>query len=249
MFQNSKLVTLAGLLLTLVALEGCGTGVVKTIAPTPGAPLALNATASFDVTGVGKCAQMSVDFGDGSAAVDVTNVGLDTTTTYTHIYKGWWGGGRIVRATGVTDCAGKVETHVKLTPEARQIGLVPRPGVVCSAIPNATPLRKNTLVHARAITGTAVNEIDFGCPFHGCHYDLRGDSAAAPANYPFEGLRKDSMVFRVRNQVVQGPTTLTDEMSFTTLLAGPLEICVNENSLDHATGGWGVIVRIDDLAK
>ena len=228
-------------------LQGCGVASIKTISVTLQAPLELNKTASFDVKGVGVCPKMRIDFGDGSPDAEAFNVDLATTTSFTHTYTGW-GGGKIVKAEGVTNCAGTAQTHVKITPEEKLIGYMPNTSSACSPVPNLPALRKNTLVHASAARGISpLSEIDFGCPFNGCHYNLMGLNSPAPTDFSFPGMRMYSMVLRVGTQAAQGPTSPFNETRFTTNQAGPLEICVNDNSLGDNTGGWGVIISIDEL--
>jgi len=47
---------------------------------------------------------------------------------------------------------------------------------------------------------------------------------------------------RVGTQVVQGGTDVT----FTTTQAGPLEVCVNDDSLSNNTGAWGLLIDVDE---
>lgn len=228
-------------------LQGCGVAGIKAISVTPQAPLELNKTASFDVKGVGVCAKMRIDFGDGSPDVEAYNVDLGTVSSYTHTYTGW-GGGKIVKARGITNCAGTAQTRVKITPEEKAIRYTPNGSSACSPVPDMPALRKNTLVHASVAGGISpLSEIDFGCASNGCHYDLMGLNAPAPTDFSFPGLRMYSMVLRVGSQAVQGPTDPSREIRFTTTQAGRLEICVNDNSLRNNTGTWDVIIRIDEL--
>ena len=137
---------------------------------------------------------------------------------------------------------------MKITPEEKIIGYMPNKVTACSPVPNMPALRKHTLVHASVVRGISpVSEIDFGCPFNGCHYDLMGLNSPAPPDFAFPGLRMYSMVLKVGTQTEQGPTDPFRETRFTTNQAGPLEVCVNDNALSDNSGGWGVIISIDDL--
>ena len=251
-FSTRKLAVCLSMALTAAMLQACGVATIKDIKPTPQVPIERNKMASFDVTGLGTCTKMSVDFGDGSPAADAYNVNLATISSYTHVYTGW-GGGKIVTAEGITNCVGKVQMRVKVLPEVLRVGvLAPRP-TACDLIPNMPPLRKHTLVHAKnppgfSLLSNPLSTINFGCTF-GCVYNLFGENAPAPPTFPFPGLRKYSMVLRVGTQVEQGPTVFDGETTFTTNQAGPLEICENDEKLSDNSGGWGVDISVDDLGS
>ena len=88
-FSTRKLVVCLSMVLMTAILQACGVATIKDIKPTPLVPIERNKMASFDVTGLGACTKMSVDFGDGSPPADAYNVNLGTTSSYTHVYTGW----------------------------------------------------------------------------------------------------------------------------------------------------------------
>jgi hypothetical protein len=104
------------------------------------------------------------------------------------------------------------------------------------------PLRSGTKVGIKTNPNPIV-KINFGCPFNMCVYDADGEpNSSAPASFPFQGLRKYSLVLRVGQQVVQGGT----DMSFVTNQGGLLEVCVNDEKLDDNTGAWGIGIAVDE---
>jgi hypothetical protein len=245
-----KAISILIVITSLGVLPACTTATLHSIAPTPGGSLALGQPASFDVKGAGRCGMMTIDFGDGSAPVDVSGATLDAnpSPTVTHTYPAnGWGGGKKVKAKGVVDCFGEVQTQVKILPETKIIGFVPNATSACGALTTLPPLRVRTLVHASVPSTNPLPEIDFGCAFGGCHHNLMGSGLTAPSDFSFPGLVAHSMILRVGTQVVQGPTSPAVEARFTTTQAGPLEICVNDSKLDDNTGGWGVVISIDEL--
>ncbi|MGZ9196884.1 MAG: hypothetical protein ACXW4I_10720 [Candidatus Deferrimicrobiaceae bacterium] len=124
-----------------------------------------------------------------------------------------------------------------------QLGFM-QPGTkACNDVPGISlPLRRNTKVRIKTNPDPNVR-INFGCLLNTCVYDADGEpNSSAPSGFPFPGLRKYSLVFRVGQQIVQGGTN----MNFTTNQGGLLQVCVNDERLDDNTGAWGIGISVDE---
>ena len=259
-FFKNKLAAWLFVTLIALALQGCATSsFVKEIEPVGGSSPSvidppgvfvgeLNREITFRVSGDGICKSMFIDFGDGTAQVEYTNVDLASKPTFTHTYTGW-NGPKPVRAYGslADGCGGHARARnrtVRLRPDVLSLGYANPVPSACMPYPNKPPLRKNTVVKISKLNPTV---IDFGC-FGGCFNDAIGvRDTAAGSGYPFPGLRERSLVIRVGTQVVQGDQFSSD-FTFTTTEAGPLEICVNDYKLDDNSGAWGIGISIDESA-
>lgn len=253
-------------LLVAGALGGCAsTGAVSAIeGPIGGAKcdpaIAANALCVkqdadpyFIVGGKAVCNPVITDCGNGQPGKP-TNVSHDFGADGTKVinfscdYRFTWPGPKRaqVHSNGST-CVGSAEAKFHLLTKGGARGFVlafmqPGPAPACSKVPTISQtLRPGTLV---TITRTAANtDIDFGCVAGTCKWGPGGEpNSVAPAGYPFPGLRKYSLVLRVGSQQVQGgPVT-----SFTTTTSGELEFCVNDDHREDNTGGWGLIVEVDE---
>ena len=219
-------------------LQGCQGGNIRGISGQIGNP---GSTAHFQLAGDGVCGKVSIDFGDGTPPAIVSNYDFSNIPPVDHLYTGW-AGRKTVKAGSIENCVGSPQIIFTVGPPVLNVGYAqPRPSA-CDPIPNKPPLRAGTIVHMKTNPNPNV-KINFGCSFNGCIYDADGKNpSTAAAPFPFLGLREYSMVMRVGTQVVQGGTDVT----FTTNQAGPLEVCVNDDSLSNNTGAWGLIIDVDE---
>ncbi len=214
----------------------------------------------LNVRGKGICDPVFVQCGNGlsgmpwGSSTPPHNFGQPPTDTPLKIeckYATGWPGPKTVRAySNGSDCVGEATLRVnvmKVTaghPHTEfQLGYGQPVTSVCNQVPNvALPLRSNTRVVIK--TNPAPNvKINFGCLFNGCIYDADGEpNSSAPSGFPFPGLRKYSLVFRVGQQVIQGGT----DMNFITNQGGHLEVCVNDDVLPDNTGAWGIGISVDE---
>jgi hypothetical protein len=196
----------------------------------------------FTVTGTGKCTMLQLNWGDGQPPFQANNVDFDANPLgmkFSHAYNGW-GGKKTVTAQGVTNCVGTAQTEISVFPPFALALYQPGP-TACSVVPNGPPVVANSTVHITTNPDPAVR-INFGCFLGGCVYDANGEpNSVAPADYPFPGLHKYSLVIRIGTQVVQGGT----DVFFTATQSGPLEVCVNDNVLSDNTGAWGIFIDVN----
>lgn len=238
------------MVVSVLVLTGCGTGRLDSVAQHLGPPdyppdrrdalrFQLDRPGGVVmVRGKGTCGRLRVNFGD-LQSVDVDNQDLSSGVLVGHTYSGW-GGAKKVVAEGVSNCTGRAETQVMVLSDRVAVGIWPtttacvpipgkpeiRPGTVISAIPQATPETK----------------IDFGCLFGGCVWGIDGAPDPAPNGYPFPGLRKYSLVYRVGTQVGQGG----NGVPFTATQSGPLELCLNDDLLRDNGGAWGIWLMVNE---
>ncbi len=201
------------------------------------------------VYGLGPCTLLEVEFGDGEKT-QVRNfdfaksaTDLQSPLVLTHTYKGWPGPKRL-KATGVTNCAGTATKDFDLLAANRasyyRLGLQQPVPTTCTPVPGTKPLRPGTLV---SVQTTDVTETDYGCAFGGCQYGADGKPGSqAPARFPFPGLREFSQVWRIGTQIEQGGASAT----FAVRGGGPLEACVNDESLADNRGARQVDITVDE---
>jgi hypothetical protein len=213
----------------------------------------LNKPATFTVRGRGMCSRFSVNFGDGtSTPIDNMDFGLTgaNIAAVQHTYTGW-SGLKTVTATGVTNCSGTTTQRVRVMHEkptlhsGEKIGYMATSASACSSLTTLPPLRKNTTVKVSSpISGSNnPNLVISFCALGGCAFDADGiPNSVATGNLPFPGLRQLSMVLRVGTQSVQGGTDAT----FITTQSGPLDVCVNDDTLWDNTGAWRVDLQVDE---
>jgi hypothetical protein len=235
------------LILALLALlTSChGTvNLIQAITVVPGQTPALNAQVNFMVTGVGKCQELTIDWGDDSALDRRTNVDL-MGEPVSHTYSGW-PGGKTVTVQAVSGCGGSARTRFSIEPSVVTIGWARDPTrnvATCNPTPEKPDLPSMSLVH---ITSPPMPVVNFSCQFNGCIYDADGrPGSAAAAPFPFPGLREYSLVLRVGNQVFQGGK----DAQFTVTTGGTLELCQNTNNPATVTGGWQVDIKVNELGK
>jgi hypothetical protein len=194
------------------------------------------------VTGKGICAAFRINWGDGSPLVVVNNTNFDALPSglpLTHTY-GYWCGWKTVTVEGISPCVGKVLARVLVEPKVYKLAFMQDAKTGGGGIvPNVPEVRKNAIV---TIT-TGPSKIDFGCFLGGCIYGPNGEpGSVAPADYPFPGLRKYSLVIRLGSQVVQGSYSFTFVANQTAML----EVFANDNVLGDNSGGWGVWIEVDE---
>lgn len=189
--------------------------------------------------GRGTCTSLSVDFGDGTPPVELSNQTLDNASSQViHTYTGW-GGTKLIRVTGLTGCYGEVtrEISVGYDPEGEtvyKLGYSPTTGNVCDLVPNVPPLRQGTGV--RISTDSRMLSYSLFIQF-----DASGDMAGTtPPDYPFPAFRAYSLVYRVGTQLIQGEA---GPVVFLASETAPLEICVNDSI--SFLGDNGGAIRID----
>lgn len=199
--------------------------------------------------GQGRCAQATVDFGDGSA-MTFSNVAPQSGTSLhtwaaTHTYAGW-PGKKLMRVKGDSGCLGNVtkDVTVGIGPDGREDfrlgfcaggpGCSTPPTTVCSAVP-MPPIRKGTGVRVEA-DGSMIN-------YGGNQaFSAGGDrTAPVPAGYLFPHRKKFSLVYRIGTQDVQGEV---GPVTFVAGQTGPLEICTNDNPSLLSDNVGGVLLTI-----
>ena len=237
-FSWKKLAAYFSIAVMATILQACQGGTIRGITGQIGNP---GTPAHFQLAGDGVCGKVSIDFGDGTPPAIVANYDFSNTPQVDHLYTGW-PGRKTVKAGSVENCVGSPQMIFTIGPPVLNVGYMqPRPSA-CDPITNKPPLRAGTIVHMKTNSNPNV-KINFGCSFNGCIYDADGrNPSSAIAPFPFPGLREYSMVMRVGTQVVQGGTDVT----FTTNQAGPLEVCVNDDSLSNNTGAWGLLIEVDE---
>lgn len=215
------------------------------------------------VWGEGKCDSVGIKMGDGDTRFSPTpfdfgKAGASVPLEFTHTYSLTWPGTKTIHAYSASNCLGEAfETirvmkktgtavHADYTlafaqPPVGVFGQPIGPGP-CSFVPHVRPLRINTKISVTTNPDPNI-KINFGCVLGGCIYGADGEQGSmAPANYPFPGFAKYSLMLRVGTQVVQGGS----RVAFTTNQAGPLEVCVNDDLLSDNTGAWGITFAVDE---
>ncbi len=242
---------LALILIGLIAMQACGPmGRVENVVPDATA-VQRSVLAGFTVSGTGPCGLFRVYWGDGSYDEDRASESGAWTRSERHVYSGW-GGAKTVTAEGATNCAGAAQTSILVNPQVWkelmdfQDAPLPqtRAGRPCFTEPTMPTVRKGSTV---AVTSTVPDaKIDFGCIFGGCVYTPDGEpNSVAPTEYPFQGLRKYSLVIRLGSQVVQGGNNVT----FTARETATMELCLNDNEIPGDRGVWGLAVEVTEPAK
>jgi hypothetical protein len=233
-------VLLPALVVLLLGLESCTFGTVATIKgdsldATRGQP------SGVTVTGTRTCTALSLDWGDGFVDTE-NNVDFAANPSgvhFLHTYTGW-GGNRAVTVTGVTNCTGTARVAIRVVPPF-SVALRQPAASACNMVLGPTALRVGQSVHITTNPNPA-DVIDFGCAFGGCTHDADGEAnSSAGSGFPFPGLRKYSLILRIGTQVEQGGTNVT----FQVHQAGPLELCVNDDSISDNSGGWGVFIDVN----
>lgn len=252
---------------TLVGgLAGCS-GSITRIELEPGTPTVCDAThqvcgieagkaVNFKVWGKGKCDAVGINFGDGSKIFcspwDFGDQGTNPcVVSHTYDVKGW-PGAKTVHAFSESNCVGESKILQNVLHKSGTsygysadftLGFRQPVTTACSAVPNINhPLRTNTRVFVTTNPNNAV-KIDFGCAFNGCIYDADGEpNSVAHAPFPFDGMKKYSLVLKVGTQEVQGGTA----MNFVTNQGGMLQVCVNDDVLGDNKGAWGIRLIIDE---
>jgi len=214
-----------------------GTIASISIGPPTSTPI-LGDVVNFTIAGNGVCGYMHVYFGDGSM-FDYSNRSLDNGLSVNHAYQ-TWGGVKTVTVDPVWGCTGAAQTTITVTPTVFVI--VEYPGTGCGLL-NWPPVRKGSTVH---VTSPKINNtpdpdghptypgINFGGTGGGVPIspnigyvdvfeDADGENAPAPAGSPFPGLRNNSLVLRINQQVVQGGT----DVSFVAAETSLMEFCIN----------------------
>ena len=210
-------------------------GKIRIIGPPPGAMANRLASARFWIGGNGTCGKMRVYFGDGSSS-DFTNLVLDNTWPIDHTYEGW-GGTKTVTVEGLENCTDAAHTSVSVTPTSLVVVHFPAvayfPGTGCGNVLLLPFVRQGSTVHLTSPNVGSVDPNGFVLPginFGGTDIltpdnflDADGESTPASADYPFPGMRKNSLVLRLIQQVVQGGKNIT----FVADQTGLLEFCIN----------------------
>lgn len=203
--------------------------------------------------GAGKCAQATVDFGDGTPPSEFLNPVLQSgngpfTWLAPHTYAGW-PGKKLIRVKGDSSCLGEAtkEVTVAIGPDGRDdfrasLCLGPAcsssPATVCSAASMAggpmPPIRAGTGVRIVADGRT----IDYGS---NQVYDANGAVDLAPAGYDFPDSRKFSIVYRIGTKHFQGKV---GPVTFVAPETAPLEICTNDNPTFLSDNRGGILFTI-----
>jgi hypothetical protein len=86
--------------------------------------------------------------------------------------------------------------------------------------------------------------ISFGwCCFNNDNLTADGKAnTSAGASYPHPGFREQSLYVKHGTLELQGGSGA--DTQFTTSQTGPLELCVNDDSLSNNLGAWGIGLRI-----
>ena len=240
-FRKIKLTALISISLLATLVQACPRP--GNIAPLPGGRIhdisgqpgaSPGSAATIHLGGVGVCSKLQIDFGDGTPPVTIADYDFSNPPPLTHVFK--WGGKRTVKAEAVEGCFGGAQMILTVPPFA--IGYaMPRP-TYCDPVP-MPPLPMNATVHITTEPNPAAR-ISFGC-LGGCVYDANGMNGSATQGYPFPGFRPLSLILRVGGQPFQGGTNVT----FTTPLGGPMEVCTNDDNMGDNQGAWGIYVNVD----
>jgi len=143
---------------------------------------------------------------------------------------------------GTVNCLGdqKSRFFVKDYPKGNdiEIGFGPT-NIACTPVPGFPIIRKNSGIK---ITPNGL-KISY-CRAEGCQYDAGGEpNTAAPASFPFPGLNKHAIVYRLGQQVVQSNSGKT---IFIATQSAPLEICVNDDILSDNSLGMGFLISVNE---
>ncbi len=195
--------------------------------------------AKFRVSGRGTCGRIRVWFGDGTQQ-DVFDADLGAGVIVPHTYRGW-GGPKTVRAETVEDCIGTAQTTGVVEPPSKSVFVGGQVASACNPITGFPPVRAGTVITARALN-TPEAQMSFG-GFLRRGIDGSPEAALGPPfTFPFPGLRAHSLVWRVGTQVEQGGVN----RSFTVRTTGPLELCINDDTLGDNGGAWGIDLIVDE---
>jgi hypothetical protein len=111
----------------------------------------------------------------------------------------------------------------------------------CMVVPNLPLLRPGLTVTATDQRNTAMS---FTGGIGALRYYTEGEvNSVAPAQFPFPGKPKYSLVLRLGTQIVQ---TNLSGAKFVTNQAGKLEVCVNDDTRSDNNEGWAVDLRIEE---
>lgn len=205
--------------------------------------------------GVGSCATVTVDFGDGTPPMSFTNQVLNNSSFQaSHTYTGW-PGKKLIRVKGGSGCLGNVtkEITVGIGPNGREdfnLGLCfgprctpPMPTTsVCNIVTPTRPMppiRKGTGVRIQ----TDGHTIDYGS---GHIFNASGDSSApTPSGYLFPQRKKFSLVYRIGSKDFQGEA---GSVTFIADQTAPLEVCANDNPsfLADNTGSMLLTITVNE---
>jgi hypothetical protein len=202
--------------------------------------------------GQGVCEFAFVDFGDGSVHTEFTNQTVDHRGLWRvpHVYNGW-PGKKTVRVEGVAGCYGDVKRDISVGigadgRETYRAGFAPDPVHICNEVRNSATnqvmpvLRRGTGVRIE----TDGRTINYGQSNQS--FDASGSpSLPTPAGYPFQDMRKFSLVYKIGPQTVQGEA---GPVVFVASQSGHLEVCVNDNPsyLADNTGGMLITITVNE---
>ena len=202
--------------------------------------------------GHGTCAFAWIDFGDGMGISSFTNqaVGLAGTWIAPHTYAGW-PGMKTVRVKGEAGCYGEITRDISVGfgadgRETLRSAFSPNTNRFCDEVRNNATGQIMPIL--RAGTGVRIETdgrtFNYGAPSQ--TFNASGDpTTLAPPGYPFPGLRKFSLVYRIGTQVVQGEA---GPVVFVANQNGHLEVCVNDNPsyLADNTGIMLVTITVNE---
>lgn len=196
--------------------------------------------------GKGTCTSLSVDFGDGTPPVVLSNQVLDNGSSQViHTYSGW-GGTKLIRVTGMEGCYGDVTRQVTVGygdegQTFMKLGYMAADGDVCKAVPNMPALRQGTGVKI----STNGMKITYGLFLE---FDASGDtSGTTPSDFPFPAFRAYSFVYRLGSQLIQaeaGPVV------FKVSETAPLDICINDkaDALGDNRGALRFDIEVNEMS-
>jgi hypothetical protein len=207
--------------------------------------------------GVGRCANVTVDFGDGTPPTTFTNQVLDNSSFQApHTYTGW-PGRKLVRVKGDVGCLGNVtkEITVGIGPDGRDdfnlaLCYGPRctPRLPTTSVCNVvTPTRPMPPIRTGSGVRIATNghTIDYGS---NQVFDASGDpSTPTPSGYLFPRRKKFSLVYRIGSKDFQGEA---GPVTFVADQTAPLEICANDNPgyLADNTGEMLLTITVNEAS-
>ncbi len=226
----------------------------------------------FEVRGHGNCRTVGIEWGDGSSqrmAADFNStasktwVGVDHTFTTAGFIppKKNWPGPKQIHVFSVANCTGEIRYpyHLMWTspmPDgsvrhhaAFSLALNGKTESVCRSLPDMADLRVGSRVIINELPPQT--DMNFGCWFGGCINGPEGNAGPVTAAFPFQKMRRHSLVLRIVNQVggrmqlVQGQAPRTEFVADT---SGPLEFCVNDDALGDNSGAWGLGIQVDETA-
>lgn len=230
-FCKTKLTTFFAVPLLAATLVACQGGTIQGIT---GQPAKAGLASKIVLNGSGVCDKVQIDFGDGTPPAEIAKYDFANPPAVTHVYK--FGGKKTVKAGSLENCVGTAE--MVLAVPSFVVGYqAPRP-TSCDPVP-MLPLPQNAKLH---ITSNPATKINFGCLLDRCIYNANGQPGSATPGYAFPGLKPLSLVVRVGGMPFQGGT----DVSFVSALGGSLEVCQNDDNLSDNSGGWGIMIDVDE---